>query len=58
MSDGRAEGRLGFGAFWIDVDPLMILGCISEIVYVRLRDFEQVAHADFLPDEGFEFFHT
>src|SRR5882672_9375907 len=36
----------------------MVLGSIREVVDVRLSDLEQVAHADFLPDESFEFLYT
>ena len=48
--------RIGFSSLSVDVNPLMVFGCVGEVVDARLGDFEPVARGDLLADESFEFF--
>ena len=48
--------RVGFGSFDVDVDPLMIFGCIGEVVDARLVYLKPIAYADLLTDEILELF--
>src|SRR5438270_8642638 len=44
MRDRAAKGPLA-GAFGIDVDPLVITGCIGECIDLFLSDYVPIAHA-------------
>ncbi len=50
MRDGAAKRRLPGGAFRIDMDELMIVGCIRELVDHFLRDFAPFGTSDFRAD--------
>ena len=47
MRDGCAKGRFSFGAFWIDVNPLVIKRGVGKLIDAFLRDFEPVGNSNF-----------
>ena len=50
MRDGRAGGQVAFGPFHIHVNPLMIAGCLGELVYHLLIHGNPFDDAHFLAD--------
>ncbi len=57
MRNRCAERRFAARPFDVDVDPLMVASGVGELVDAFLRDFQPVAHHDFLarlPGELFE----
>ena len=53
MSDRRTKGTV-LRAFGVDVDPLMVAGCIRELVDAGLIDHELLAHAEVFSNRVFE----
>ena len=51
MGDRLAARHLALGALDIDMDPLMVAGCLGEFVDDRLVDGEPVADPDLLADK-------
>jgi hypothetical protein len=56
MRDGLAAGHFAFGAFHINMDPLMIAGDFREAINQILRDFQPITDPQFLPDQRAERF--
>ena len=51
MGDRAAEGALRLGALGVDVDPLVVSGCVRELVHPFLGDLEVVRVAEMGADE-------
>ena len=51
MRDGLAAGHFAFGAFHINMDPLMIAGDLGKAINQILRHFQPIADTQFLPDQ-------
>jgi hypothetical protein len=58
VGDGGAEGRFGRRAHRVDVNPLVVAGCIGEEVDLFLRDLHPLADGDLLADPLLQFFEA